>query len=161
MTKNFVSICFYDYQWFFKTFGYCFQTKPYWLQVMEEGRSMRKKVYLNQSSLFKLTQTSWLFSERIHHCRKTWDGLQAVQLSHGNVLRRGIRRNHERWNFKVSVCYCWNFHVWATIVTKLDYFFTSGRPFDMNNMMNPTGKELDYKNSAVLALIMENTPPNT
>jgi len=31
----------------------------------------------------------------------------------------------------------------------------------MNNMMNPTGKELDYKNSAVLALIMETTPPNT
>ena len=35
--------------------------------------------------------------------------------------------------------------------------FFSGKPFDMNNMMNPTGKEFEQKNSAVLALIMEDT----
>jgi hypothetical protein len=35
--------------------------------------------------------------------------------------------------------------------------FLSGKPFDMNNMMNPTGKEFEQKNSAVLALILENS----
>ena len=34
----------------------------------------------------------------------------------------------------------------------------SGKPFDMANMMNPTGKDFDQKNSAVLALIMESAP---
>lgn len=31
----------------------------------------------------------------------------------------------------------------------------NGKPFDMGNMMNPTGKEFEHKNSAVLALILE------
>ena len=40
----------------------------------------------------------------------------------------------------------------------LSNLFFSGKPFDMANMMNPTGKDFDQKNSAVLALIMESAP---
>jgi hypothetical protein len=44
------------------------------------------------------------------------------------------------------------------MLTRLKFELTfSGKPFDMNNMMNPTGKEFEQKNSAVLALIMEDS----
>ena len=32
----------------------------------------------------------------------------------------------------------------------------SGKPFDISNLMNPTGKEFDQQTSSVLAMIQQN-----
>lgn len=42
----------------------------------------------------------------------------------------------------------------------VSFFPFSGKPFDISNLMNPSGKDFDEKESAVLAMILANSNKN-